>query len=312
MRAWQHLPSLRTLRVFESAARHLNWTRAAAELHLTHGAVSLQIKALEDELGLKLFEREGKRTWLTDAGQQLAAGVREAMDQLSAVVTRVRERSAGHVLTVSVLPSFAAAWLVGRLDGFMARHPDIELNLLSSSALANFRNDGVDVAIRWGNGPWPGLRCDKLLDDELFPVMSPKLLAPGRGPLDEPSQLLDLPLVRLKQSVRLNDWTRWFAAAGVQASEPRRGPVFDDTDLALRSAAQGAGVVLARSSLVAQRLASGELIAPFATRVPAIHAYYLVCPETLAEKPAVEKFRAWLFEEIAASSPLAPPQEAMP
>jgi LysR family glycine cleavage system transcriptional activator len=312
MRAWQHLPSLRTLRIFESAARHLNWTRAAAELHLTHGAVSLQIRALEEELGLKLFEREGKRTWLTDAGQQLAAGVRDAMDQLAAVVTRVRERSAGHVLTLSVLPSFAAAWLVGRLGGFMARHPEIELNLQSTSALADFRNDGVDVAIRWGNGPWPGLRCDKLLDDELFPVMSPKLL--DRVPVDlaEPAQLLDLPLVRIKQSVRLNDWVRWFAAAGVQTSEPRRGPVFDDTELALRAAAQGAGVVLARSSLVAQRLASGELVAPFTVRVPAFHAYFLVCPETHAEKASVQRFRAWLFEEIATSSPLAPPQEAKP
>jgi LysR family glycine cleavage system transcriptional activator len=310
MRAWQHLPSLRTLRIFEAAARHLNWTRAAAELHLTHGAVSLQIKALEDELGLKLFEREGKRTWLTDAGHQLAAGVRDAMDQLAATVTRVRERSAGHMLTVSVLPSFASAWLVGRLGSFIARHPEIELNLQSTTALADFRNDGVDLAIRWGNGPWPGLRSDKLLDDELFPVVSPKLLGRGRRALREPAQLLDLPLVRIKQHARLNDWVRWFAAAGVRTTEPRHGPVFDDTELALRAAAQGQGVVLARSSLVAQRLASGELIAPFALRVPSLYAYYLVCPETHAEKPSVQRFRAWLTDEIAISSPLAPPQDS--
>lgn len=307
MRAWQHLPALRTLRIFECAARHLNWTRAAEELHLTHGAVSLQMKALEEELGIQLFQRSGKKTWLTDAGQQLAVGVRDALDELAATVSRVRERASGNVLTLSVLPSFAAAWLVGRLGGFLRRHADIEFNLQSSIGLADFRNDGVDLAIRWGNGPWPGLRCEKLLDDELFPVLSPRLT---RRKLKHPSQLLELPLVRIKQQARLNDWTRWFAAAGVDASEPRRGAIFDDTELALRAAAQGQGVVLARSSLAGGRLASGELIAPFALRIPAYYAYYLVCPESHIEKPSVQLFRTWLIDELANSSPLAPPSEA--
>jgi LysR family glycine cleavage system transcriptional activator len=307
MRAWQHLPALRTLRIFECAARHLNWSRAAEELHLSHGAVSLQIKQLEEELGLKLFARNGKKVWLTDAGQQLALGVRDALDELAATVTRVRERAAGNVLTLSVLPSFAAAWLVGRLGGFLARHPDVEFNLQSSIHLADFRNDGVDVAIRWGNGPWPGLRSEKLLDDELFPVMSPRLT---RRKLKNPAELLELPLIRIKQQMRQNDWVRWFAAAGVHASEPRGGAVFDDTELALRAAAKGQGVVLARSSLAGDRLASGELIAPFALRVPAHYAYYLVCPESHIEKPSVQQFRTWLIEELASSTPLAPPPEA--
>ncbi len=307
MQAWQHLPALRTLRIFECAARHLNWTRAAEELHLTHGAVSLQVKALEDELGLKLFERSGKKTWLTDAGQQLALGVRDSLNELAATITRVRERSAGNVLTLSVLPSFAAAWLVGRLGRFLAKHPDVEFNLQSSIGLADFRNDGVDVAIRWGSGHWPGLRCEKLLDDELFPVLSPKLT---RRKIKHPSQLLELPLVRIKQQMRQHDWVRWFSAAGVQTTEPRRGAIFDDTELALRAAAQGQGVVLARSSLAGDRLASGELVAPFDLRIPAYYAYYLVCPESHAEKPSVQQFRTWLVEELANSSPLAPPPEA--
>lgn len=307
MHAWQHLPALRTLRIFECAARHLNWTRAAEELHLTHGAVSLQVKVLEDELGLKLFERSGKKTWLTDAGQQLALGVRDSLNELAATITRVRERAAGNVLTLSVLPSFAAAWLVGRLGGFLAKHPDVEFNLQSSIGLADFRNDGVDVAIRWGSGHWPGLRCEKLLDDELFPVLSPKLT---RRKIKHPSQLLELPLVRIKQQMRQHDWVRWFSAAGVQTTEPRRGLIFDDTELALRAAAQGQGVVLARSSLAGDRLASGELVAPFDLRIPAYYAYYLVCPESHAEKPSVQQFRTWLVEELANSSPLAPPPEA--
>lgn len=307
MRAWQQLPALRTLRVFECAARHLNWSRAGEELHLSHGAVSLQIKALEAELGVKLFNRSGKKTWLTEAGQQLAFGVRESLDALAMTVTRVRERAAGNVLTLSVLPSFAAAWLVGRLGGFLSRHPDVEFNLQSSIGLADFRNDGVDVAIRWGNGPWPGLRCEKLLDDELFPVLSPRLPA---GLLSHPSDLLTLPLIRIKQQMRQNDWVRWFAAAGVPTTEPRGGAIYDDTELALRAAAQGQGVVLARRSLAGDRLASGELVAPFALRVPAHYAYYLVCPETHIEKPSVQQFRAWLIDELANSSPLAPPPEA--
>lgn len=307
MRAWQQLPALRTLRIFECAARHLNWSRAAEELHLTHGAVSLQVKALEEELGVKLFARSGKKTWLTDAGQQLAVGVREALDELAATVTRVRERAAGNVLTLSVLPSFAAAWLVGRLGGFLARHPDIEFNLQSSIQIADFRNDGVDVAIRWSNRTWPGLRCEKLLDDELFPVLSPRLT---RRRLKHPADLLELPLIRIKQQMRLNDWVRWFAAAGVRTTEPRGGAIYDDTELALRAAAKGQGVVLARSSLAGDRLASGELIAPFALRVPANYAYYLVCPESHIDKPSVQLFRAWLIDELANSSPLAPPPEA--
>jgi LysR family glycine cleavage system transcriptional activator len=170
----KHLPSLRALRVFEAAARHLNYTRAAAELNLTHGAISHQMRGLEAAMGLRLFERTGRQTRLTEAGSELARGVREAMDTLAALIERVRERESGDALTVSVLPSFAAAWLVGRLGPFLEANPEVQLNLRSTTGLANFRNDGVDAAIRFGMGPWPDTVAEKLRDDEVFPVVSPR------------------------------------------------------------------------------------------------------------------------------------------
>lgn len=292
MSTWQTLPALRTLRVFEVAARHLNYTRAAAELHLTHGAVSHQIRALEESLGVRLFERAGRGMRLTEAGHQLAQGVRETVDALAAVIGRVRERESGDGLTLSVLPSFAAAWLVGRLGSFLDQNPAIQLNLRSTTVLANFRNDGIDAAIRYGKGPWPDAINEKLRDDELFPVMSPRLRR-GRLPRTV-AELAKAPLLH----VGAHPWAQWFNAAGVAAPEPR-GSYFDDSELALQAAMQGQGVVLGRASLVSARLREGSLVAPFALRIPSPYAYFLVYPASSGAKPAFQRFREWLLAEIA-------------
>lgn len=287
----RRLPPLRSLRVFEAAARHENYTRAAAELHLTHGAVSHQVQLLQDDLGVQLFERRGRQMQLTENGRQLARDVRVALDDLGAAVQRVRERGAGHVLTVSVLPSFASAWLVERLGDFLGRNPDIEFNLQSSRGLADFGADGVDLAIRYGEGPWPGLACEKILDDDIFPVCSPRF-RDGDLPRDVHA-LLGVPLLRLKS----REWEHWFSALGVEA--PLRGPVFDDTELALQAAIRGQGVALARSSLVADKLRAGTLVEPFVQRLPARSAYHLVHPATATMRPAMQRFRAWLLAQIA-------------
>jgi LysR family glycine cleavage system transcriptional activator len=292
MSTWQDLPALRTLRVFEVAARHLNYTRAGAELHLTHGAVSHQIHALEESLGTRLFERVGRGMRLTEAGHQLALGVRETVDALAAVIGRVRERESGDGLTISVLPSFASAWLVGRLGSFLDQNPAIQLNLRSTTVLANFRNDRIDAAIRYGKGPWPDTITEKLRDDELFPVMSPGFRR-GRLPRT-PAELAKAPLLH----VGAHPWSQWFAAAGAPAPE-QRGSYFDDSELALQSAMQGHGVVLGRASLVSARLREGSLVAPFALRIPSPFAYFLVYPASSAAKPAFQRFREWLLAEIA-------------
>ncbi len=302
MSDWRHLPGLRSLRIFEAAARHLNYSHAAAELHLTHGAVSHQVKALEALLGTALFRREGRRTRLTEAGQTLAEGVRDSLDALAGVIARVRERSADHVLGLSVLPSFAAGWLVARLGDFLATHPGVELNLQSTANLADFRGDGMDAAIRYGAGRWPGLTAEKLLDDEVFPVASAAFVRRHR--LRRPEQLLQLPLLRSTRQ----SWQQWFAAAGLPSAEAQHGPIYSDAELTYQAAARGQGVALGRSSLVAERLAEGQLVAPFALRVPSANAYYLVYPETSLSKAAFVQFRGWLLHQLAVAAPPNPPR----
>ena len=300
MNPWHRLPPLRSFRVLEAAARHQNYTRAADELHLTHSAVSHQIHALEASLGVRLFERSGRQMRATDAGRQLAQDVRATLDALATAVERVRGAESANSITVSVLPSFAAAWLVARLGGFLERHPQVELRLESTTALADFRNDGVDVAIRYGSGNWEDLECVKLFDDEIFPTMSPKLKRSER--IRTPADLARVPLLR----IRNQSWAPWFAAAGVSQTEPRRGPVFNDSELALQAAIQGQGVVLARGSLATAKLRAGVLVAPFKQRIASRQTCYLVYPPQHARKPSVQLFRDWLLEELSAASPVRP------
>ncbi len=298
MNPWHRLPPLRSFRVLEAAARHQNYTRAADELHLTHSAVSHQIHALEASLGVRLFERSGRQMRATDIGRQLAQDVRATLDALAAAVERVGGTESANSITVSVLPSFAAAWLVARLGGFLERHPQVELRLESTTALADFRNDGVDVAIRYGSGNWEDLECVKLFDDEVFPTMSPKLRRSER--IRTPADLARVPLLR----IRNQSWAPWFAAAGVNQTEPRRGPVFNDSELALQAAIQGQGVVLARGSLAAAKLRAGVLVAPFKQRIASPQTCYLVYPPQHARKLSVQLFRDWLLEELSATSPV--------
>jgi LysR family glycine cleavage system transcriptional activator len=300
MNPWHRLPPLRSFRVLEAAARHQNYTRAADELHLTHSAVSHQIHALEASLGVRLFERSGRQMRATDAGRQLAQDVRATLDALAGAVERVRGAESANSITVSVLPSFAAAWLVARLGGFLERHPQVELRLESTTALADFRNDGVDVAIRYGSGNWEDLECVKLFDDEVFPTMSPKLRRSER--IRTPADLARVPLLR----IRNQSWAPWFAAAGVNQTEPRRGPVFNDSELALQAAIQGQGVVLARGSLASAKLRAGVLVAPFKQRIASLQTCYLVYPPQHARKPSVQLFRDWLLGELSATSPVRP------
>ena len=298
MNPWHRLPPLRSLRVLEAAVRHQNYTRAADELSLTHSAVSHQIHALEAALGMPLLRRAGRQMCATDAGRQLAHDVRAALDQLAAALERLRDHDSANSLTVSVLPSFAAAWLVARLGGFLERHPGIELRLESTPAVSNFRSDGVDVAIRYGTGDYEALISEKLFDDELFPTLSPALARRTR--LRNPADLARVPLLRIRQQ----PWAPWFAAAGVNLAEPRRGPVFNDSELALQAAIQGQGAVLARGSLTALKLRAGTLVVPFAQRIPSPATCHLVYPPQNANKPALLLFRDWLHEELLASPPM--------
>lgn len=290
----RRLPPLNALRAFEAAARHLSFTRAAEELHVTPAAISHQVKALEEHLGVKLFRRLNRALLLTDAGQACLPGLKEGFDRLAEVTERVRAQDRAGPLTVSVLPSFAARWLVPRLGRFVAAHPDIEVRLVASDALADFARDEADVAVRYGGGAWPELRADRLFTEDIFPVCSPVLLA-GPHPLRTPADLCHHTLLH-DQDLR-EDWRMWLLAAGVSGLDPARGPSFSHTSLLLQAAADGQGVALGRSVLVADDVAAGRLARPFDISLPAGFAYYVVYPERAADRPNIQALRDWLLGE---------------
>ncbi len=291
------LPSLKALRAFEAAGRHMSFTRAAQELHVTQAAVSHQIKALEEELGLQLFRRGHRGLLLTDAGQAYLPELRAAFERIALATERLRAQDASGALTVSVLPSFAARWLVPRLSRFRRRHPEIDVRLSATDQLADFDRDDVDLAIRYGTGQQPGLVAVRFLTEEFFPVCSPTLLEETPGgppPLRQPSDLRWHTL--LHDDMRM-DWAMWLMAAGVEGVDPRRGPAFTDSGLLLQAAVEGQGVALGRSALAADDLASGRLVKPFEISLPAEFAYYIVYPERSAHRPKIVQFRDWLIEE---------------
>src|SRR5947209_51812 len=218
----RRLPPLNALKAFEAVARSNSVTRAAEELSVTQGAVSQQVKALEATLGLKLFNRERQRLAITEAGRDYLAVVRDALDQIAAGTERLVRRQRSGVLTVSVSLDFAAKWLVNRLGRFAETHPDIDLRISATDHHVDFAREDVDLAVRHGDGNWPGLDVVRLCSERLFPVCSPKLIS-GRNRLTKASDLLKFPLLRL------DDWTiwnRWFEAAGV-ADPVAHGPVLN-------------------------------------------------------------------------------------
>jgi LysR family glycine cleavage system transcriptional activator len=289
----RRLPPLATLRPFEAAARLESFTRAAEELHLTHGAVSHQVRALEAHLGTPLFARHGKRVALTAAGRAFAERVRDALNDIAQAADSLRTRREER-LTVSVLPSFASRWLMPRLIRFMDANPELEVNVTASNALADFAADEVDVAIRFGVGPWPALVCEKFLEDEYFPVASPRF---QRGKL--PRTPRELTALRIIQEDR-DYWCEWFAAAGVDVQHVRaaRGPIFNDSTYSLQAAARGEGIALARRSIAAEDLERGTLKRLFDVAVVSRERYWFVSPKETAEAPKVKAFREWVKQEL--------------
>ena len=284
------LPPLTTLRAFEAAARLGSFSRAAEEISVTHSAVSHQVRALERALGTPLFQRNGKRVSLTEAGRHLAGRVGAALREIADAAEVVRRRDRGRALTVSTLPSFAARWLMPRLGRFMEQHPEIDVNLHTSVALVDLERDEVDLAIRFGKGDWAGLEALKFMDDELFPVASPGF---NRGRLPRrPAELAKLRLMRSDDEF----WTPWFQAAGLRGIDEPQSPVFSDSALLLQAAVEGQGIALARRSIAEDDLRAKRLVRLFDIAAPAQGANYLVWPKgRLAANAAL--LRDWLLKE---------------
>jgi LysR family glycine cleavage system transcriptional activator len=289
----RRLPPLNALRVFEAAARHESFTRAAEELYVTQGAVSQQVKALETTLGVKLFLRERQRLALTAAGRDYLVVVRDALDRIALGTERLRRRESSGVLTVSTSPDFAAKWLVHRLGRFAEAHPGIDLRVSAAMHAVDFAREEVDIAVRHGDGRWTGLDVVRLTAERLFPVCSPRLIA-GRKRL-KASDLLNYPLLRLDD---WNAWARWFAAAGVD-TPARPGPVLNRASMLIDAAVDGQGIALARTALAAHDLIAGRLVRPVDVALRMPNTYWIVCPQATAALPKIAAFRAWLLSQAA-------------
>lgn len=290
------LPPLAAVRVFEAAARHENFTVAAAELGMTQAAVSYQVRLLEERLGVPLFRREKRRVMLTEAGRRAGGQLAAAFDAIDAAFAGLRAEDEA-VLTVSTSNTFANTWLVWRLGAFHLAHPVMAVRLLTSDALADFAAEEVDVAIRSGRGGWPGLVAHKLLDIDFTPMCSPGFLA-ARGGAIAAGDLPHLPLINADDPW----WTHWLRAAGVEAPDHARRPGvrLDSQAHEGHAAMAGQGVALLTPFFWRNDLADGRLVRLSERTETRGYAYWLVYPETRAKVAKIRRFRDWLLGEMAA------------
>jgi LysR family glycine cleavage system transcriptional activator len=299
----RRIAPLNALRAFEAAARHLSFTKAAEELHVTPAAISHQIKGLEDHFGMPLFRRMTRSILLTDAGQRVLPLLREGFELLADASQQLAAPPSDNILTVSAAPSIAARWLVTRLEQFRAAEPDIDVRLDASDRLADFNRDGVDLGIRYGAGGWPGLHVERLFATTVIPVCSPALTR-GPRPLRSPADLARHTLLHFDWDIHdytYPSWKMWLLAAGAENVDSDRGPRFNDAGLALQMALDGHGVALMTDVLTADDIAAGRLVRPFEVTVPMNFGYFVVCPKDRAEAPKIKAFRAWLQTRAAAT-----------
>ncbi|HEX4572102.1 MAG TPA: transcriptional regulator GcvA [Dongiaceae bacterium] len=304
----ERLPPLNALRCFDVAAKHLSFTKAAAELNVTHSAVSHQIKALEAWLGAPLFRRVNRGLVLTSAGQAYLKPVRDSFERLGEATRRLRVRERSGPLTVSIMPSFAAKWLVPRLRRFRERHPDIDVRISANSQLTDFSREDVDICIRYGRGVWPDVDIELLMRETMFPVASPRLLE-GPVPLKVPADLAHHTLIS-DYDWRVDFWQLWLEAAGMSDFVVRHSLSFNYSNLMLQAAIDGLGVALSQNALAGDDLAAGRLVRLFDYALPTDYGYYVVVPEGTAQRPKIAAFRNWLLEETcgpAAGVPLETP-----
>ncbi len=286
------LPPLSALRAFVAVARLGTVGAAAEELHVTHSAISHQMRALEDYLGVSLVNRTGRRTVLTDEGRIYAYQIRQALDNVAAVTERLRGQRGGQLLRVSVLPSFAMHWLVPRLPDWIAGHPDIALSLEASTRLIDFDTELADCSIRFGHGEWPNLHSHRLMGDSLLLVASPRLF-PGGVP-QTVEEALSVPTLQATES-----WSSWLSATTETRAIDVVNPVlqFTDSTHMLEAARMGMGVALTRRSIVSGLLARGELVRVTDIETTHTSSYYLVWPHRSHQSAKLERFTKWLDDQ---------------
>jgi LysR family glycine cleavage system transcriptional activator len=288
-----------SLRVFEAAARYLSFSDAASELSLTQGAVSRQIRALEDLLNLQLFHRLRNRLKLTEAGAAYLPEIRECLTRIeTASLQLVAHQGAGGVLNLAILPTFGTKWLIQRMPTFWRAHPHIVVNFTTRSTVVDFSTELLDAAIHFGEASRPGVIFHRLMGEEVVPVCAPKLLeSPGLTRLEH----LDCHTL-LQHTTRPGAWVEWLAAAGVSQINGLKGPRFEHFLMMIQAAIAGIGVAVLPRFLVEDEVAAGRLVIPFDLPVRSQMAYYLAYPEEKGELPALRLFRAWLLREAHVAS----------
>ena len=299
------MPPLSALRAFEAAARHLSLTLAARELNVTAGALSHQIRGLEDFLGVKLFERRVRAIALTAEGKQLYPGLQTGFAQIRDAVASLKAKHNPDVLVVSTSPGLTSKWLAPRLYRFAPVFPDVDVRISSSLNNANFTTDGVDLAVRnmvVDPLPDPSLAIEMLADISFIPVCSPRLIK-EHGPVKHPRDLARLPLIHdetLSARGASPEWSEWFKAAGIDNVDLRRGLRFNSADHALDAAGEGAGVLLAHDILAYDDLRTRRLVIPVMFALPSGRAFHLVWSKSRKPSAAAEAFRRWIRQEVDA------------
>lgn len=288
---------LNALRAFEAAARHLNFTRAATELCVSQGAISHQVAALEQRLGTPLFRRLPRGLALTDEGHALVPVLADSFDRIGATLDRYADGRVREVLTVGVVGTFAAGWLLKRLRDFGRACPQIDLRLMTNNNRVDLAGEGLDLAIRFGDGAWHGIHAAQILPAPLGVLCAPALAAR----LETPAALARETLLR---SYRADEWPRWFDAAGV-APPPLHGPVFDSSTLMVAAAQAGLGVALAPPSMFADEITAGRLLQPFAVQIDT-GGYWLTRLMSRRDTPAMAAFRAWIGQQTEPPAALDP------
>lgn len=301
----RRLPPLNALRAFEAAARHLSFEKAGDEIAVTASAVGQQIKTLEAWLGRPLFVRQpAKGVALTPLGERYAVAITETLNRLDEATAQALKPEISNIITVSAMPSLASNWLIPRLGSFQRHHPELDVRVSVSTRLTDFAREDVNVALRFGQGNYPGLRTDLLMEETFFAVCSAALVDDPQRPLRKPDDLRHHTLIHeaVADVPGYVTWDSWFAALGIKGLDVSRGPHYTHTYLCLQAAASGQGVALATNALIGDHLKAGRLVRPFPHEVKGIYQYYVVCPEEIADRPAIAAFRAWLLDEARAQA----------
>lgn len=288
---------LNALRAFESAARHLNFSRAAGELFVTPGAVSQQIRLLEEAVGGPLFLREARGLQLTDLGRASVPLLREGFDRLMDASALLREPPRRRQVSVSVTPSFAAKWLMPRMEDFHTAHPEIEVWISADMEPVDLHEGTVDLAVRYGPGVHDGHPTERLMTETVLPVCAPRFMK-GLHPIVSPADLVHHPLlhdVSADADPSRPDWAMWLKARGIRHTDPRRGSRFNQSSLLIEAAISGHGVALAKRTLAQADLSAGRLVAPFPDGSEAVgFAYHVIQPRDRPASPSASAFVAWL------------------